>query len=98
MKTKMLVEDRDTGYLFLDAENAHEDAMPYEFTLAPGVLFEDVESDEKVVWMATDTAIRVVPRESVDFEKATFKDEWPIPSCTLCLTKDDYDTFVEQFH
>lgn len=96
MKTAMLVEDRDIGFLFLDPENAPVDAEVRDFTLAPGVLFCDVEDDDKVVWLATDTAIRVVPRESVDFENDAFENEWPIPTCVLCLTEADYQTLQEE--
>lgn len=94
MKTMLLVEDRDSGFLFLDVANAPDDAHPMDFSLAPGVLFSDADDDDKVVWLSTDTAIRVVPRETVDFENSTFDKEWPIPSCSICLTKADYETLV----
>jgi len=93
MKTALLVEDRDSGFLFLDPDNAPEGAMPMEFTLEKGVLFSDVEDDNKVVWLATDSAIRVVPRESVDFD-SSFEKEWPVPSATICVTAEDYEAFL----
>lgn len=94
MKTALLVEDRDTAFLFLDAENAHSDAAPMEFTLALGVLFCDVENDEKVVWLASNETIRVVPRETVDFENDPFESEWPIPPAVIVLTVADYEAFL----
>ena len=94
MKTMMLVEDRESGFLFLDVENAPDDTHPMDFSLAPGVIFGDVNNEDKVIWLATDTAIRVVPRETVDFENDPFDKEWPIPNCTLCLTKADYETLL----
>jgi len=90
MKVAMLVEDRDTGYIFLDPAKAPQDAMPVEFTLGDGVLWENVGNDELVVWLSTDTSIRVVRRETVDF-KASFDDGWPIPSCLICMTENDYE-------
>ena len=91
MKTAMLVEGRDEGYLFLDPATAPEDATPMDFTLENGVLFSDIGNEEKVIWMSTDSAIRVVHRETVDFENASFEKEWPIPICVLCLTEADYE-------
>ncbi len=93
MKAMLLVEDRDSGFLFLDTANAPEGAAPMDFTLAPGVLLADAEDDDKVVWLSTDTAIRVVPRETVDFS-APMDKEWPIPSCAVCLTAAEYETLV----
>lgn len=92
MKTAMLVEDRDNAYLFLDPTNAPPEASPVEFTLAPGIRFDQIENDDEVVWLSDDKTIRVVPRETVDFEKDPFDKEWPIPIAVICMTKDDYET------
>jgi len=90
----MSVEDRDTGFLFLDTDNAPSDAVPMELTLAKGVTFDMIEDDDQVVWLATNTSIRVVRRETVDFQNSSFEKEWPIPSCTICLTTEDHDTLM----
>lgn len=90
----MLVEDRDSGFLFLDPDNAPDGAAEFDFSLDKGVLFADVEDDDKVVWLATNTTIRVVPRDSVDFANNPFDAEWPVPSCTICLTGQDYESLM----
>jgi hypothetical protein len=88
MKVAMLVEDRDSGYLFLDPTQAPDEAEEFEFTLGPGVIWDDIQDDSKVVWMATDNTIRVVLRSM----PPQFPDdqEWPIPSCGICLAEADY--------
>lgn len=90
MQVAMAVEDRDSGFLFLDPTHAPKGCQLYELSLGDGVLFSDIEDDDKVVWLASDTTIRVVLRDSVDFENDPFDNEWPVPSCTLCLTEADY--------
>jgi hypothetical protein len=96
MKTAMTIEDRDTGFLFLDPTNAPPDAVEFDFTLAPGVLFRDVEDDEKVVWLQSDKTIRVVPRDSYDHTTANMDSEWPIPTCLICVTTADYETLLAE--
>lgn len=91
MKVALITEDRDMAILFLDAEKAPAEASIMDFSLAPGVLFSDIEDDNKVVWMSTDTTIRVVPRHTVNFDDP-HTTEWPIASCILCLAEDDYNT------
>lgn len=90
----MLVEDRELAYLFLDPDNAPPEAQPFDLSLAPGVVFSDIEDDEKVVWLASDTTLRVVPRASVDFDNDPFDKEFPIPSCVLCLGVQDYEALI----
>lgn len=91
MKVAFLLEDRDTAWVFLDPTNAPDEVQMYEFKL-DGVRLDEAEDDDKSVWLSTDTSIRVVPRDTVDFDKH-FNDaaakEWPIPSCIICLDKDD---------
>lgn len=42
MKVKLLVEDRDLAYLFLDTENADPNATEMELKIAPGVHWNDI--------------------------------------------------------
>ena len=93
MKAAMMVEDRDIGYLFLDPSKAPPAAMPYEFTVEPGVAFSDIESDDKVLWFETSEPpmIRVVPAGTAPREG-----EMHIPSCLVFTDADGYEAFMAQ--
>ena len=87
MKVRMLVEDRDTAYLFFDVSNAPEGSEEFELKLN-GVCLEQSMRDDDVVWLMHDTepTLEVVKRDTFDFESST--DVCPIPIPIMCLTKN----------
>ncbi len=89
MKVAMMVEDRETAFLFLDRENAHEACQEYELVLE-GVFFEDIQSEEQCTWFECEgNVLKVVPHDPEAFEKVSDK-QWPIPSPVLVLDMKEY--------
>lgn len=98
MKVALLVEDRDTGYLFLDAETAPPDAQQLTLEL-DGVTWEETSDERLAVWLLKDTAnsLRVVPYGSFDFAAANFDEVGcPIPSPIVVLDMADYERHLAQ--
>ena len=94
---KLLVEDRDTGYLFLDPTGIPEaaDAQPVLIEVAENV--DDWENEDTAVWLTDETGsnLAVLPRDEVwdgeeclrDFEK----DGFPIPTPIVIADKAAWD-------
>ena len=90
MFVKMLVEDRDLAYLFLDVSvaNSPEAAHLYELKFE-GVTFHEAMEEEETVWLMNGDKLKVVRRETVDFEDENA--EWyPIPHPEIVLDADEF--------
>lgn len=102
MKVMMLVIAREEGFVFLDPERAPKDAFTVDLSLAPGVLWRDVEDEDKVVWIEREqgfeTHIRVVPRTAIDDWETAFDDasQWPIPVGVICMGVEDYEALLAE--
>lgn len=92
MKTVLIVEDRDTAYLVLDITAVPENETRVDLLLE-GVTFEDIPHEKLTVWLQNEDSVqlKVVPRESYDFDAAG-KDGWfPIPTPVLVLDQADLE-------
>lgn len=93
MKVALLVEDRDLGYLFTNAEKAHPEAAPYTLELQD-VHWNEVEDEDQVMWLLFDSQKKLVARPREGFDFAGFNpdnDGFPIPTPVILLDKDEYD-------
>lgn len=90
MKVALLVEDRDDGYLFLNADKAPVGARAYELVSVHGVPLAEIGNDDIALWLMNDQdELRVVARESYDFENEPMDTEYPVPAPIICLDSDD---------
>ena len=95
MKVKMLVEDRDLAYLFMDVNDSPEDSRLYELVLE-GVCLEQSMDESQTLWLEhrSESTLRVIkdtlPNYVENSDFATDSDpEWmPIPTPVLCLNKN----------
>lgn len=93
MRVMMLVEDRETAFLFLDVENAPAESVPFDLTLE-GVPFERAANEEEAVWLMDGPDKLVVrPREGFDFADAG---AIPIPTPLICMTTACMDLILSE--
>ena len=90
IKAKLLVENNDLSYLFLDTDNAEPDAQPVEISIH-GVNFSDIEDEDKVVWLSNSKSqLSVILREDYDFLFDNMKDYHQIPSPFIVFDRAEY--------
>ena len=91
MKVKLLTEDRDLAYLFMDTENAEPDAATVDLKIK-GVNFSSIEDEDNVLWLMSSDSQRltVVPREDFDFDNVTDETGYPIPSPVIVFDSAEY--------
>jgi len=91
MKVKLLVEDRDLAYLFLDTENTEPDAQPVDLKV-DGVNLSDFENEDAVVWLmsADGGKLTVVSHERFLSFVVTDETGYPIPSPVIVFDSAEY--------
>jgi hypothetical protein len=71
LKAALLVEDRDTAYLFIeiDENTPPAGAVVCDIEMADNVLATELENEQTVVWLSNEasTKLKVMAREDVDF-------------------------------
>lgn len=93
MKAALLIEGRDEGYLFLDAENAPDDAKPVTVTLDPDVFWNDVSDERCTVWLVNgdDTSKFRVVNDDGDLDHKCSELWFVVPTPTIVTDKDEYE-------
>ena len=96
MRVMVLVEDRDTAYLFLDIDNAPAESVLFDLVLE-GVPFERIGSEDDAIWLMTGPDTLVVrPREGYDFSRCS-ESEMPIPTPLICMTTACMEVLVAEW-
>ena len=96
MRVMMLVEDRETAFLFLDVENAPAESVPFDLTLE-SVPFERAANEEEAVWLMTGPDKLVVrPLAGFDFANADTNGTIPIPTPLICMTTACMDLILAE--
>mgnify|MGYP001042433878 CR=1 FL=1 len=82
MQAALLVEDRDTGWLFTDPANAEDGAVLCEVDIDDAVPADQLDNEAVALWISNQDSskLRVVPFEGYDFSKAGGNGFYPIPS------------------
>lgn len=99
MKAALLIEDRDIGWVFMDANDADPSASVVELTVEDGIDHSMLEDEDAVMWLmhAEKGDLRVVSRERCDIESQMEAGWYPIPSPMVVKTRDEYEKRVAEF-
>jgi hypothetical protein len=99
MKAALLVEDRDTGWLFTDPANAESGAVLCEVEIDDAVPADQLENEAVALWLSNEAGdkLKVVPFEgfdfSTDFNALGF---WPIPSPILVKDQAEKERYLAE--
>lgn len=99
MKAGLLIEDRDTGWLFLDTEGMPGDAEDVEITFDPDVRFEELENEGATVFLTSHdgTLLRVSKRDNFNFGDHTAWGDWfPMPTPNIVVHNAEYVARCEE--
>lgn len=99
MKAALLVEDRDTGWLFTDPANAESGAVLCEVEIDDAVPADQLENERVALWLSNEDSsrLRVVPFEGFDFScDLNALGFFPIPSPIIVKDEAEKERYLDE--
>ncbi len=95
MQVALIVEDRDSLILFINAAEAPAEAVARNLSI-DNVNFYDLENEDVALWLESNDSLYVIEREKFDFENDPMTERWPIPTPQIVFNEAEYKRILAE--